>query len=241
MSTANSQEADEENKFDAAKNKGGILGFPPGKVVASVMGLFLIPEEVQAKVKKPIDDGANKAQSVIHEAQSTLKGFFVHITFLPTVVFYAVACGLSWIMLVVLLLDLGRTWLPPLRKVPYAKVYKYAPLVAAFCLFLGAMIVTVVHFIAKVVDIAAGVVKISVQSGGTFVVMSWVSCLLLVCLSIIARRFTNTPLSTGRGKTTVKDNDQGGLELKPGFLGRFHQRKPRYPPPTPQKSAFPIN
>lgn len=249
MITANRREADEDEKFDAANNKGEILGFPPGQVVASVMGLFLIPEEVQAKIKKPIDDGANKAQSALHDAQNTLKSVFVHITFLPTIVFYAAACGLSWITLIVLLLDLvrlltrGGRRVSPLEKVPTAALYKYVPLVAAFFLFLGAMIITVVHFIAKVVDIAAGVVKISVQSGSAFVTMSWLSFLLLVGLGIIARRWIETPWYTKRGAAAGREDGQDALELRsPGLFRRFRQGRQSHPSsPTPQKPGFPGN
>lgn len=101
MSEANTQGAYEKEGFDAANSKGEILGFPPEKVVASVMGLFLIP-----KRSKP------RSRSLSMTAPTRPSQFSTPRCLLDTI-FYLVACGLSWTMLVVLLpkllLALGRT------------------------------------------------------------------------------------------------------------------------------------
>ncbi|RYP16032.1 hypothetical protein DL765_005348 [Monosporascus sp. GIB2] len=155
---------DKEAEFNATKNDGRILGFPPGKITAEILNLFMIPKEVQAKVRDPIDDTADYVQKILHEAKNTLKTWAIRLTFSPVLIFYAAACGCSWVLLLVLLADIGYSWFKK-QVLPKARLpYRVLPLLATFCLFMGTLIVIVIGAVVKVMNIAANVFKISIEA-----------------------------------------------------------------------------
>ncbi|RYP01535.1 hypothetical protein DL763_000066 [Monosporascus cannonballus] len=142
---------DKEDEFNVTKNDGRILGFPPGKITAEVLNLFMIPKEVQAKVRDPIDDTADYVQKILHDAKNTLKTWAIRLTFSPVLIFYAGACSCSWMLLLMLLADIGYSWFKkqvlPKTRLPY----RVLPLLATFCLFMDILIVVVIGAVAKVI------------------------------------------------------------------------------------------
>ncbi|RYP21258.1 hypothetical protein DL767_009310 [Monosporascus sp. MG133] len=159
---------DKEDEFNATQNQGKILGFPPGKIAAEILNLFMIPKEVQGKIREPIDDAADYMQKLLHDAKDTLKTWAVRLTFSPVLVFYAVACGCSWMLLLILLADIGYSWSKK-QVLPKARwPYRVLPLLATFCLFMGTLIVMVIGAVAKIMNIAASVFKISIEAGSGY-------------------------------------------------------------------------
>ncbi|RYP61896.1 hypothetical protein DL770_009688 [Monosporascus sp. CRB-9-2] len=156
---------DKEAEFNATQNDGRILGFPPGKITADVLNLFMIPKEVQAKIKDPIDDTADYVQKILHDAKNTLKTWAIRLTFSPVLVFYAAACGCSWMLLLMLLADIGYSWFKKQVLPKAGWPYRVLPLLATFCLFMGTLIVMVIGVVAKVMNIAASIFKISIEAG----------------------------------------------------------------------------
>ncbi|RYP60540.1 hypothetical protein DL769_008074 [Monosporascus sp. CRB-8-3] len=156
---------DKGDEFNATQNDGKILGFPPGKITAEILNLFMIPKEVQVKVRDPIDDTADYVQKILHDAKNTVKTWAIRLTFSPVLIFYSAACGCSWMLFLMLLADIGYSWLKK-QVLPKARLpYRVLPLLATFCLFMGTLIVIVVGAVAKVVNIAANVFKISIEAG----------------------------------------------------------------------------
>ncbi|KAK7753965.1 hypothetical protein SLS62_004064 [Diatrype stigma] len=176
-----------DDEFNATQNDGKLLGFPPGKVVAEVLNLFMIPKEVQEKVREPIDNTADYVQKLLHDAKNTLKTWAIRLTFSPVLVFYAVSCGCSWALLVLLLADIGYTWFR--KQVPPEKwwpkwPYRALPALATFCLFMGTLITVIIGAIAKLMNIATEVFKIRVESGSGFAKLSWTSLFFMVIITV---------------------------------------------------------
>ncbi len=173
-----------EEDFNATQNDGKILGFPPGKITAEVLNLFMIPKEVQEKVREPIDNTADYVQKLLHDAKNTLKTWAIRLTFSPILILYSVACGCSWTLLVLLVGDIGYSWLRkqvlPKTRLPY----RLLPILATFCLFIGTIIVLIIGAIAKIMNIAASIFKITVGSGSGFGSMSWASLLIMVIITV---------------------------------------------------------
>ncbi|RYP47899.1 hypothetical protein DL768_006115 [Monosporascus sp. mg162] len=175
---------DKEGEFNATQNPGRILGFPPGKIAAEILDLFMIPKEVQGKIREPIDDTADYVQKMLHDTKGTLKTWAIRLTFSPVPLFYAAACGCSWMLLLILLADIGYSWFQKqvLPKVRWP--YRVLPLLATFCLFMGTLVVMVIGAVAKVMNIAASVFKISIEAGSGFEKISWTSLFMMVGITI---------------------------------------------------------
>lgn len=158
----------------------------------------MIPKEVQDKVREPIDDTADYVQKLFHDAKNTLKTWAIRLTFSPVLVFYAISCGCSWALLVLLFADIGYSWF---RKQVLPKTrwpYRVLPVLATFCLFMGTLITVIIGAIAKVMNIAAEVFKVSVESGSGFAKISWASLFFMVIITVGIRGIHRPTATLGR-------------------------------------------
>ncbi|RYP06578.1 hypothetical protein DL764_003077 [Monosporascus ibericus] len=195
---------DKEAEFNATQNDGRILGFPPGKITAEILNLFMIPKEVQVKVRDPIDDTADYVQKILHDAKKTLKTWVIRLTFSPVLIFYAAACGSSWTLLLMLLADIGYFWFKN-QVLPQARwVYPVLPLLATFCLFMGTLIVMVIGAVAKVMNIAASVFKISIEASSGFQTISWTLLFMMIAITIGIRGIHRESSGPGQFSKAVK-------------------------------------
>lgn len=158
----------------------------------------MIPKEVQDKVREPIDNTADYVQKLLDDGKNTLKTWTIRLTFSPVLIFYAVACGCSWALFVLFLADIGYSWFRkqvlPITRWPY----RVFPVLATFCLFMGTLIIMIIGAIAKVMNIAASVLKITVESGSGFAKMSWASLFIMVIITLCIRGIHRPSTTLGR-------------------------------------------
>lgn len=158
----------------------------------------MIPKEVQEKVREPIDNTADYIQKLLHDAKNTLKTWAIRLTFSPVLIFYAAACGSSWALFILFLADIVYSWF---RKQVLPKTrwpYRVFPLLATFCLFMGTLIIVIIGAIAKVMNIAASVLKITVEAGSGLAKMSWASLFIMVIITVGIRGIHRPSTTLGR-------------------------------------------
>ncbi|KAK8006815.1 hypothetical protein PG989_000805 [Apiospora arundinis] len=182
--------------FDPVANGGKILSFSPGDFIANVTGIFLIPKDVQQKMREPIDKGANAVQKEIVNATNSLRKGVMLFTFGPTLIVYAVACGCSWLLLLGLIGDIVYSFTAgrnnPNNKVRLAEnmpmlkwFFKLTPAVAMYALLIASLIVTTVALITRVVNVLTQAVHIRIAGGLGLVGMSWASFFLIACVFLV--------------------------------------------------------
>ncbi|KAK7908963.1 hypothetical protein PG985_014841 [Apiospora marii] len=182
--------------FDPAINRGRIFRFSPGDLVTNVTQIFLMPKDVQQKIREPIDKGANAAQREIDGALASLKRGAMLVTFGPTLVVYAVACTCSWLLFVAMAVDLiyyfvkGRRNLAPEQRYlttkagrggrwTLAAALQITSTVGLYAFLLASVIVTVVGLMTSIVNKLSQAVHVQIAAGASLIWLSWVSFALL--------------------------------------------------------------
>ncbi|KAK8109297.1 hypothetical protein PG984_015098 [Apiospora sp. TS-2023a] len=184
--------------FDPVANGGKIFGFSPGDLIANVTGIFLVPKDVQQKIREPIDKGANAAQKEITGATNSLRRGVMLFTFGPTMIVFAVACGCSWLLLIGLLGDVVYGFAVAKKKnypegqrslihnVKPAKTYFLVVAgVLMYALLIGSVIVSAVSLLTGVVNIMTQAIHIRIGGGSGLVLMSWVSFALVLFARLV--------------------------------------------------------
>lgn len=176
-----------ETSFNETSNNGTIFGFQPGAVLANALGVFFVPEGAQQAIRKPVDSAVNTVDRLVHEAGSELSAWTVNLLFIPIVAIYALATFFTGLLLLILL---------PLGFVTFKKsnddelLGKLSGLcaaiaaAAAFFLLLGSVVLTVIALVAYVVDLAVGVIDITVSSSSKLKWMSWAAFIIMALLAI---------------------------------------------------------
>ena len=197
------------DNFNETENDGKIVGFPPGKVIASVLDLFMIPKEVQEKVKEPVDNIANNIQHILDGARQTLKEGPAKLAFGPGFVLYLFACLSSWGLFLMLLAEIGRTWL---RKEPFRQTKRILGAlskISILALFFANLITTLMGVIANLLNVAAQIFKVTIARGGGFHGITWGSFFIMIAVAIGLRGIHKptarlSPLSANFTKFTGK-------------------------------------
>ncbi|KAK8075926.1 hypothetical protein PG994_003198 [Apiospora phragmitis] len=182
--------------FDPVANGGKIFSFSPGDLIANVTGIFLIPKDVQQKIREPIDKGANAVQKEIVGASNSLKRGVMLFTFGPTLVVFAVACGCSWLLLLGLVgeivygFTLGRKY-PDGKRTMAENVkgldwfFVLVPAVAMYALLIRSVIVSAVSLLTGLVNIMTQAVHIRIGGGFGLVGTSWASFVLMFITRLV--------------------------------------------------------
>ncbi|KAK8057045.1 hypothetical protein PG996_010982 [Apiospora saccharicola] len=191
--------------FDPAINKGRIFSFSPGDLVANVTQIFLMPKDVQQKIREPIDKGANAAQREIDGAMNSLKRGAMLLTFGPTLVVYAVACTCSWLLFLAMAVDLGYYVCKGRHKRAVEQRFltmqagKYGrwtlagaleitAVVGMYALLLGAIIVTVVGLMTSIVNKLSQAVHVQIAAGASLILLSWISFALMLVVRLLLKK-----------------------------------------------------
>ena len=214
--------AGDTREFNKTENDGEILGFPPGKVISSVLDLFMIPKEVQEKVKEPVDNISDHIQNVLEDAKSKLSGWVLKAVFGPGYVLYLVACVCSWVLFFVLVGDIGWSFWRKREFPPTKWASRVAAPVAIFCLLIANLVTTVMEAIAKLLNIVAGIFKVTVHPGAGFIGISWASFIIMI---VIAFGLRGIHLPTAR--LSPLPNSKNLSKRYPSFLGKlpyFHKK-----------------
>ncbi|KAK8123358.1 hypothetical protein PG999_003276 [Apiospora kogelbergensis] len=182
--------------FDPVANGGKIFSFSPGDLIANVTGIFLVPKDVQQKMREPIDKGANAVQKEIINATNSLRRGVMLFTFGPTLIVYAVACGCSWLLLLGLIGDIVYSFTVG-RRNPHNKVtlaenvfgfkrfFTLTPAIAMYALLIASLIVTTVTLITRVVNVMTQAVHIRIAGGSGLVGMSWASFFIILFVRLV--------------------------------------------------------
>lgn len=175
--------------FNATQNNGTIWGFQPGEILYKALGVLYFPIDARDDVKQPVDDAANSVEKLITEAGNDLSAWSVDLLFIPIVAVFAIAAVFSGFLIIILIATTvyslrAEEPLPP-------RVYSVCGTIAAIAalfLLLGSVIITVIALMAWVVDLAGGVVNISVSSGSKLKWMSWAAFFIMAfvaaCLKV---------------------------------------------------------
>ncbi|KAK8022782.1 hypothetical protein PG993_013549 [Apiospora rasikravindrae] len=182
--------------FDPVANGGKIFSFSPGDLIANVTSIFLMPKDVQQKIREPIDKGCNTVQREITNASNSLKRGVMLFTFGPTMIVYAVACGCAWLLLLGLVgeivygFTLGRKHPDGKRTLAenvfgFGAFFKLVPAVTLYALLIASVIVSAVSLITGIVDIMTQAVHIRIGGGSGLVAMSWASFILILMIRVV--------------------------------------------------------
>lgn len=192
----------------------------------------MIPKEVQEKIEEPINNIADDIQHVINEARQSLKEGPAKLAFGPGFGFYMIACICSWVLFIGLLAEIGCTWLykKPLFSTKWL-ARSTAPL-AIFSLFMANLITTLMGFIANLLNVAAGIFKVTIVPGGGFVGITWGSFIVMIVVAIGLRgihkptaglnplpNFKNNRF-TGWSLRKTKGNEDDSEEIAMSYPGR---------------------
>lgn len=175
--------------FNATENNGTIWGFQPGAVLSKALGVLYFPPSARDDVKEPVDRAANSVHKLIHDAGSDLSAWSLDLIFIPIVAVFVIAAVFAGLLIVLLLATTVYSLRAeePLPPRAYSACGAVAA-VAALFLLLGSVIITVVGLMAWVVDLAGGVVNVTVSSGHTLKWMSWAAFFLMAfvaaCLKV---------------------------------------------------------
>lgn len=187
--------------FDPAINRGRIFSFSPGDLVANVTQIFLMPPDVQQKIREPIDKGANAAQKAIQGALGSLQRGAMLVTFGPTLAVYAVACACAWLLFAAMAADLAY-YLARGRRHPAAErrflttqaqggragrgtvagALRAAAAVGMYAFLLASVIVTVVGLLTSIVNKLSQAAHVQIAAGGSLIGLSWTSFVLLLAV-----------------------------------------------------------
>lgn len=175
--------------FNATENNGTIWGFQPGAVLYKALGVLYFPISARDDVKEPVDNAANSVEKLIQEAGNDLSAWSIDLIFIPIVAVFVVAAVFTGFLIVILIATTvyslrAEEPLPP-------RVYSVCGTIAAIAalfLLLGSVIITVIALMAWVVDLAGGVVNITVSSGHKLKWMSWAAFFIMAfvaaCLKV---------------------------------------------------------
>lgn len=175
--------------FNATENNGTIWGFQPGDVLYKALGVLYFPVDARDDVKQPVDNAANSVEKLIQEAGNDISAWSIDLLFIPIVAVFAIAAVFTGFLMIILIATTvyslrAEEPLPP-------RVYSVCgtiAAVAALFLLLGSVIITVIALMAWVVDLAGGVVNISVSSGSKLKWMSWAAFFIMAfvaaCLKV---------------------------------------------------------
>lgn len=179
-----------ETSFNETSNNGTIFGFQPGAVLANALGVFFVPEGAQQAIRKPVDSAVNTVDRLVHEAGSELSAWTVNLLFIPIVAIYALATFFTGLLLFILLALAFVTFRNRRTDNDVKLLGKLAGLcaaiaaAAAFFLLLGSVVLTVIALVAYVVDLAVGVIDITVSSSSKLKWMSWAAFIIMAVLAI---------------------------------------------------------
>lgn len=176
-----------ETSFNETSNNGTIFGFQPGAVLANALGVFFVPEGAQQAIRKPVDSAVNTVDRLVHEAGSELSAWTVNLLFIPIVAIYALATFFTGLLLLILLFLGFFTFKRPDDDELLGKLAGLCAAIAAaaaFFLLLGSVVLTVIALVAYVVNLAVGVIDITVSSSSKLKWMSWAAFIIMALLAI---------------------------------------------------------
>lgn len=177
------------SNFNATENNGTIWGFQPGQVLYEALGVLYFPLSARDDVKEPVDNAANSVEKLIQEAGNDLSAWSIDLLFIPIVAVFAIAAVFTGFLMIVLIATTVYSMraeepLPP-------RVYSVCGTIAAIAalfLLLGSVIITVIALMAWVIDLAGGVVNITISSGYKLKWMSWsaffIMAFVAACLKV---------------------------------------------------------
>lgn len=177
------------SEFNATENNGTIWGFQPGAVLYKALGVLYFPISARDDVKEPVDSAANSVEKLIQEAGNDLSAWSIDLIFIPIVAVFVVAAVFTGFLIVLLIATTVYSLRAeePLPPRVYS-VFGTIAAIAALFLLLGSVIITVIALMAWVVDLAGGVVNITVSSGHKLKWMSWAAFFIMAfvaaCLKV---------------------------------------------------------
>jgi len=173
-----------ETTFNTTANNGTIFGFQPGSIIAKALGVFFVPAGAQQDIRAPVDKAANEVQKLAHEAGSEVSAWTVNLLFTPIVAVYALAAFFTSLLFLILIAATALA-VKEADSVP-AKVYSICGTIgaiAAFLLFVGSVILTVVAFVAYIVGLGGNVIGISIESGSRLKWLSWSAFIIMALVT----------------------------------------------------------